>query len=384
MAMVVFNTTNLALLQELSWVPCSGEIHQEQIYRIRDWWGDVIQPVGKRQQNNTTDTPSRCGRFHQVAGVQCWQPYNTFMAKSQTQHLKQRKEEITDTVYHSLGLCSKLSLCVAGWNPGISLDQCTMHTVVIYFKKYGVLHHISLCIISDDLEQDTCFVHELQRIVMLYIRENWPQIKFVDNFSDSCAMHSKKYKAFLNLCHHKWDFDVDETSHGKSPCNGIGGTVKHKILHASLQRPVNNQFLTFGAVKQYCKSSIEGITPLMIDKEYMVAAREILEPQYELGDIVPGTRSCHHFLLISQYTIEGKQLSINTTVFITHFFLDIPAPQNETFESLKCIDLITCCFDGFKIIMKIQTPTISVKWKNIFPQWREEEQTWNYFERTRV
>ena len=123
MAMVVFNTTNLALLQELSWVPCSGEIHQEQIYRIRDWWGDVIQPVGKRQQNNTTDTPSRCGRFHQVAGVQCWQPYNTFMAKSQTQHLKQRKEEITDTVYHSLGLCSKLSLCVAGSNPGISLEQ---------------------------------------------------------------------------------------------------------------------------------------------------------------------------------------------------------------------------------------------------------------------
>ena len=81
--------------------------------------------------------------------------------------------------------------------------QCTMHTVVIYFKKYGVLHHISLCIISDDLEQDTCFVHELQRIVTLYIRENLPQIKFVDNFSDSCTMHSKKYKAFLNLCHHK-------------------------------------------------------------------------------------------------------------------------------------------------------------------------------------
>ena len=115
----------------------------------------------------------------------------------------QTEERRNNTLYQSLGLCSKLSLCVAGWNPGISLDQCTMHTVVIYFKKYGVLHHISLCIISDDLEQDTCFVHELQRIVTLYIRENLPQIKFVDNFSDSCAMHSKKYKAFLNLCHHK-------------------------------------------------------------------------------------------------------------------------------------------------------------------------------------
>ena len=54
-----------------------------------------------------------------------------------------------------------------------------MHPVVIYFKKDGVLHHISLCIISDDLEHDICFVHELQRIV---IKENLPQIKSVDYF----------------------------------------------------------------------------------------------------------------------------------------------------------------------------------------------------------
>ena len=54
-----------------------------------------------------------------------------------------------------------------------------MHPVVIYFKKDGVLHHISLCIISDVLEHDTCFAHELQRIVMLYIKENLPQIKSI-------------------------------------------------------------------------------------------------------------------------------------------------------------------------------------------------------------
>ena len=33
---------------------------------------------------------------------------HSFIAKSQAQHLKQKKEEITDIVYHSLGLCSKL------------------------------------------------------------------------------------------------------------------------------------------------------------------------------------------------------------------------------------------------------------------------------------
>ena len=86
-------------------------------------------------------------------------------------------------------------------------DQCTAHVVVIYFKKDDLLHHFSLCIISDDPEQDTCFVHELQRIVMLYIKKNLPQIKSVDYFSDSCAGQYKNCKAVLILCHHKSDID---------------------------------------------------------------------------------------------------------------------------------------------------------------------------------
>ena len=177
-----------------------------------------------------------------------------------------------------------------------------------------------------------CCVHELQRIVMLYVKENLPQIKSVDYFSDSCAGHCKNYK---NLRPYKSNFDIDATeaffatSHGKSLCNGIGCTVQHKILHASLQRPVNNQILTFCAVKEYCKSYIEGITFLTIDKKDMVAVREQLKPQYELGNTVPGTKSCHHFVPTSQYPIKGKQLSIDTTVFITHSFLDMPGPNLE-------------------------------------------------------
>ena len=45
-------------------------------------------------------------------------------------------------------------------------------------------YHISLCVISDDLKHDACFVHELQRIFMLYIKENLPQIKSHGYFSD--------------------------------------------------------------------------------------------------------------------------------------------------------------------------------------------------------
>ena len=81
---------------------------------------------------------------------------------------------------------------------------------------------------------------------------------------------------------------------------------------------------------------------------------ENLKPWYELGDTIPGSMSCHHFVPTFQYTIEGKQLSIDTTIFITLSFQDMPAPQNETPKSLKCNDYITCCFDGFWSVTLIE------------------------------
>ena len=150
--------------------------------------------------------------------------------------------------------------------------------------------------------------------------------EYVTDFNDGCAGQCKSYKAFLNICHHNSYFDIDATwaffatSHRKSPCDGIGATFKRKILRAGLQRPVNNQILIFWAIKEYWKSPIEGITFLTIDKEDMVAARENLKPRYELDVTILGTRSCHHFVPTSQYTIERKQLSINKTVFLTHSF----------------------------------------------------------------
>ena len=252
----------------------------------------------------------------------------------------------------------------------------------------------------------------------------------IDYVSDGCSGQHKSYKALLNLCHHKLDFGLDATwaffatSHGKSPCDGIGGTVKRKVLRASLQRPVTNQILTFRVVEEYCKSSIDGITFLTIDKEDMVAVRERLEIRYQLGDTVPGTRSCHHFIPTSQYTIQGRQLSVDTTIFIDHSFLDMPAPLTETLESLKPNDYITCIFHGHwwlvliesvnkeekdltckflhphgptnqfhwpdndrgwvplsRVIMKVQTPRTSVNGRTYFITEEEKNKTQNYFER---
>ena len=62
-----------------------------------------------------------------------------------------------------------------------------------------------------------------------------PHINKLHYFSDGCAGQYKNFKNFLNMCHHKQDFGLEAewtffaTSHGKSPCDGIGGFVKRYI-----------------------------------------------------------------------------------------------------------------------------------------------------------
>ena len=58
-------------------------------------------------------------------------------------------------------------------------------------------------------------------------------------FSDGSAAWYKNWKNFVNLCYHKTDVGCQAewhfyaTSHGKDPCDGIGGTVKRLAAKAS-------------------------------------------------------------------------------------------------------------------------------------------------------
>ena len=60
-------------------------------------------------------------------------------------------------------------------------------------------------------------------------------------FSDGASAQYKNRKKILNLCFHEEDFCVStkwhffETSHGKDPYDGIGGTTRRLATKASLQ-----------------------------------------------------------------------------------------------------------------------------------------------------
>ena len=94
-------------------------------------------------------------------------------------------------------------------------------------------------------------------------------------FSDGCGGQYKNYKNFMNLFLHKQDFRLDAdwiffaTSHGKSSCDMIGGSVKCHAAKRSLQRTMNNQILDYQDMLNVCEEEMSKIKLFGISKETM-------------------------------------------------------------------------------------------------------------------
>uniref|UniRef100_A0A0L8GFV3 Uncharacterized protein n=1 Tax=Octopus bimaculoides TaxID=37653 RepID=A0A0L8GFV3_OCTBM len=106
------------------------------------------------------------------------------------------------------------------WNK----PQCSLYPVIVYFCYQTVLDNSSICIISDDLDNDVGFIHKVLKKTRAHIKETLnPSIEVIHYLSDGCAAHYKNCKHFLNLCHHPTDFSICRmwnffsTSHGNHP-----------------------------------------------------------------------------------------------------------------------------------------------------------------------
>ena len=76
---------------------------------------------------------------------------------------------------------------------------------------------------------------------------------------------SIKIKKTSWICPHKQDFGLDAEwiffaiSHGKSPCDGIGGSVKRHAAKISLRRPMNNEILNYQSMLNVCEDEMRKI-----------------------------------------------------------------------------------------------------------------------------
>ena len=133
--------------------------------------------------------------------------------------------------------------------------QVTLHPFVAYYRlEDGSLAHKYICIISDCRDYTTVTVYTFLKETINYLKAALPELKKEHFFTDGCGGQYKNRYNFINLCYQQDDFRVKAewnffaTTHGKSACDGIGGTVKRLVTKASLQRPstyfsCNVQFL---------------------------------------------------------------------------------------------------------------------------------------------
>ena len=96
------------------------------------------------------------------------------------------------------------------------------------------------------------------------------------------------------------------TSHGKSPSDGIRGKVKRLVTRATLQRPISNQILAADKMFEFCVEEIKGIDFLFLKNQEIGNIRVNMEERYKRADTVPGTRSFHQFIPISDSIIGAK------------------------------------------------------------------------------
>ena len=140
----------------------------------------------------------------------------------------------------------------------------------------------------------------------------------------------------------KWIFFA--TSHGKSPCDRICGSVKYHSGKRSLQRPMNSQILDHKAMLNVCKEEMSQKKLSGISKGTMGGVYKSFVEWYSRGNTVPGTQSSHHFIPLSSSKIAHKLSSENESHDDTH---DFNLPTTFQLCDIRPMTYVTCLYDSF-------------------------------------
>lgn len=245
---------------------------------------------------------------------------HSFIAKSQSFFLKDLKENLpSHTAVILLDFNENYSFIIQDEVQGYhwTSESCTLHPVVVYcINTDGEKITSSHCIVSDDLKHDVSMVYKTQEIVLKYIKDNFPHITEIHYYTDGCAAQYKNKFNFINLCHHQEDFQMKAqwsyfaTSHGKSACDGIGGTTKRLARKESIQKPLDQQITTARTFFDFCNKSIEKVKFNFVGRDDIDLTRSSLQTRFKEVQTLPGTRSFHNFKPLNHAgTIEARRLS---------------------------------------------------------------------------
>lgn len=220
-----------------------------------------------------------------------------FIAKRQMAFLQELKEKLGQGEMLVIGDFSEnYSFIVQDAAQSFHWNNCqaTIHPYVIYYRQDNKLMHKSFVAISECNQHDVIAVNLFQTRLIEFLKLSH-QITKIFYFSDGCAGQYKNRKNFLNLSYHQEDFKVDAewhffaTSHGKGPCDGIGGSVKRLASRASLQRTGNDDhILDAFALYKFAVKTLTSIAFTFTTMEDHEKHREKLDKRLSYSRTIPG------------------------------------------------------------------------------------------------
>lgn len=245
-----------------------------------------------------------------------------YIAKHQSAALRTQKESLRSHEAIVIGDFAEnysffVQNAIQGWHWVNS--QATLHPFCIYYKdpENGIKHH-SICVISNHMKHNTNTVYAFQsESLMKFIKENLPQVTKIKYFSDGCGGQYKNLKNFQNLCYHETDFGLQAewnffaTSHGKGPCDGVGGVVKRQATRFSkqLMKSGKDRLLTAEQLYKYADENLNGIHMFYVSTENVEKYTEKLEERYLSAPKVCGSRNNHLFIPEGTKTLQVYRLS---------------------------------------------------------------------------
>lgn len=271
-----------------------------------------------------------------------------FIAKHQAAYLQNLKSELTEErAIVLLDFAENYSFIVQDAVQGFYWDnsQATLHPFTVYCIMPGedVVQAKSFCVISDSMKHETATVYAFQWPILQHLKCMCPYVTKIIYFSDGAASQYKNKSNFSNLRHHKEDFGLEAewnffaTSHGKSTCDGIGGTVKRLAARASLQQPVDNQILTPHQLYSWCCDNIINIKFFFVTNNEVASKKAYLQERFDTAKTITGTRDNHSFIPLSPTEIKVSRVSNDNSYFISSAGRCMPQMDIRPGQYIACI-----------------------------------------------
>ena len=193
--------------------------------------------------------------------------------------------------------------------------QLTLHPFVVYYNQtvdnVKSLGHKSYCFITEYLKHNSSAVYEFQKQLIEDLLDSGLKIKKIHYFSDGCAGQYKSLYSFTNLCHHLSDFGIEAewnffaTSHGKNPCDGVGGCLKMAAYRHSLQAEFENHILNAEHFYNVVKEKCPHVKSILVPAAKIHATEKFLEKRFKEAMTLVGTRSFHRIVPIDKSKVQA-------------------------------------------------------------------------------